>query len=308
MNGTTLERPDVAAYLDAVRARLADLPLEERDDLVADVEASLLEAGEPPTLSPEEFAAELREAAGLAPETSTLADPSPFASLRSWLSPERVASWRSTARELAPIWWLTRAYVAVVLLAVASNQGWPIGAGRQYSEVSFATSILALLIAGAISIWLGLRGRRDPSSRPRLSLVVNVALALATLPVAGYSLAQLDNGGRYVQTFVYTEPVTGLANNGIPLRNLYPYTRDGKLLFDVLLFDDDGQPLNLISGPEDISRRVLSDKNGTPIFNSFPIRYFDPGTRSVSNPELGPPVTVPEIATPPPLEQPKPKG
>ncbi|MEO5576349.1 MAG: hypothetical protein ABIR67_04420 [Gaiellaceae bacterium] len=65
MNGTTLEQPDVAVYLDAVRAKLADLPAEERDDLVADVGASLLESGQPPALSPQEFAAELREAAGL---------------------------------------------------------------------------------------------------------------------------------------------------------------------------------------------------------------------------------------------------
>ena len=97
MNGTTLERPDVAAYLDAVRSRLADLPAEERDDLVADVEASLLESGEPPTLSPEEFATELREAAGLAPETSTASQPSLLESIRLWLSSERAASWRTTA-------------------------------------------------------------------------------------------------------------------------------------------------------------------------------------------------------------------
>ena len=78
MNGTTLERPDVAAYLDAVRSRLADLPTEERDDLVADVEASLLESGEPPLLSPEEFAAELRDAAGLSPEAPIAPAPSPL--------------------------------------------------------------------------------------------------------------------------------------------------------------------------------------------------------------------------------------
>jgi hypothetical protein len=44
---------------------------------------------------------------------------------------------------------------------------------------------------------------------------------------------------------------------------------------------------------------VLSDENGTQLFNSFPIRYFDPGTKTVTQPELGPPVTVPTIVTPP---------
>jgi hypothetical protein len=107
VNGSTLERPDVAAYLDAVRSRLSDLPAEERDDL-ADVEASLLESGEPPALSPQEFAA----------SQSSLLN-----SLRAWLASERAASLAATARELAPIWWLARAYVAVAVVAIWGGLG-----------------------------------------------------------------------------------------------------------------------------------------------------------------------------------------
>jgi hypothetical protein len=303
MNGTTLERPDVAAYLDAVRSRLADLPVEERDDLVADVEASLLEAGEPPTLSPEDFATELREAAGLAPAVRTAAQPSFLDSVRNWLASERAGSLRSTARELAPIWWLARAYVAVVLLALATNQGWPVGTGTSYTPgVSFDTSTLGLLGAAAFSVWLGLRGRREQLSHPRLRLAVNVALAVAFLPVAVYSFDQLDN---YPSAVVeYSEPTHGLAVDGVPIRNLYPYGRDGKPLFDVLLYDENGQPLQILSGPDDTSRRILTGADGTHLFNSFPIRYFDPGTQIVAQPELGPPVTVPQIVTPP-LKRPK---
>ena len=36
--------PDAAAYLDALRRELADLPVEERDELLAEVESSLLAA------------------------------------------------------------------------------------------------------------------------------------------------------------------------------------------------------------------------------------------------------------------------
>jgi len=301
VNGTTLERPDVAAYLDAVRSRLADLPAEERDDLVADVEASLLESGEQPKLSPEDFVAELREAAGLAPEALALAQRAPLDSLRAWLTSERAASWRATARELAPIWWLTRAYVAVVLLATASNQGWPIGADSQYSEVSLETSILALIVAGAISIWLGLRGRREPASHPRLALAASLALALAVVPVAGYSLAQasqLDNRS-YGLEVGYAEPVAGLALDGVQIRNVYPYNRDGTPLFDVLLYDENGRPVNILSGPEDTSRRILADETGMQFFNSFPIRYYEPGTTTVARPALAPSVAIPEIVTPP---------
>ena len=39
-------------------------------------------------------------------------------------------------------------------------------------------------------------------------------------------------------------------------------------------------------------------KDGQPIYNSFPIRYFEPGTRTVAHPDASPPVHVPRIATP----------
>ena len=301
MNVTTLERPDVAAYLDAVRSRLADLPAEERDDLVADVEASLLESGEPPRLSPQEFAAELREAAGLSPEATAAPPHAPLDSLRSWLTSERVASWRSTARELAPIWWVARAYVFVVLLALVTGQDWPVGSGIASYPISF--DIVVLVVAGAISIWLGLRAKRGPQPYRRVRFAANVALAFALLPVGAYSLSQLDYaslGG----TLVYVEPEPGLAMNGLPVRNLYAYSREGTPLFDVLLYDESGRPISVLSD-DDSSRRVLTDVNGIEIFNSFPIRYFEPGTRTVARPELAPPVTVPNVATPPLVLPPK---
>jgi hypothetical protein len=298
MNGTTLERPDVAAYLDAVRSRLADLPSDERDDLVADVEASLLEAGEPPTLSPEEFAAELREAAGLTPEPARAGSPSLLDSLRSWLSSERAASWRTTARELAPIWWLSRAYVAIAVLALAVGWGWPVGSGTSGNSISFGQSVVALLVVVAISIWLGLRGRRTPSRYRRLAVVANVALALAFVPVAAHSLDQLSSRS-YGPEVVYAEPVSGLALDGVQIRNLYPYSREGTLLLDVLLYDQFGRPVEITSGPDDTFRRVLADGSGETVFNSYPIRYFDPGTKTVARPRLTPPIAVPEIVTPP---------
>lgn len=294
MNGTTLDRPDVAAYLEAVRSRLADLPAEERDDLVADVEASLLESGEPPTLSPQDFATELREAAGLAPETPITAETPVLDSLRSWLASDRAASLLATARELAPIWWLVRAYVAVAALAIVGGWGWPIGTDTA-NPINMDATVVLFVVATAISVWLGLRRR---SAGGRLSLAVNIALALAALPVAVLSLDQLSNGGGYVETFVSVEPVAGLAYNGAPVHNLYPYTRDGKLLFDVLLFDENGQPVDVVPGPEDTTRRILGTADGSPVLNSFPIRYYEPGTTTVARPDLSPPVIVPEIVTP----------
>ena len=81
MSSTLL--PDVDAYLAAVRASLDDLPAAERDDLLAEVEVSIVEAageGESALAArlgpPHEFAAELRAAAGLDVTTPVGRDPS----------------------------------------------------------------------------------------------------------------------------------------------------------------------------------------------------------------------------------------
>ena len=61
-------RPDVAAFVAAVRARLADLTDEEREELLGGLEADLSERlteGEADLGDPAAYAAELRAAAGL---------------------------------------------------------------------------------------------------------------------------------------------------------------------------------------------------------------------------------------------------
>ncbi len=300
MNGTTLERPDVAAYLNAVRSRLADLPAEERDDLVADVEASLLESGEPPALSPEDFAAELREAAGLAPAGPAAPQPSLSDSLRSWLSSERASSLLRTGSELAPIWWLARAYVAVAVVALAAGWGWPLGSGTTSYTLSVKTSLLALFAATAASVWLGLLGRRERAGFRRVRLGVNIALALALVPVAAHSLDQLAWNAPE-QIVLAAEPLPGLANDGVRVQNVYAFSRDGRPLFDVFLYDDRGMPLEVLGAP-DPARRVLIGRDGTPWLNSYPIRYYEPGTTTVARPDLAPSIILPDEIVTPPLE------
>ncbi|HZG34976.1 MAG TPA: hypothetical protein VEY87_03950 [Gaiellaceae bacterium] len=297
MSGTTLERPDVAAYLAAVRSELADLPPEERDDLLADVEASLLDSGEPPRTAPADFAAELREAAGLGRTDAPQAPPrSALETVRALLASERAAALAGAARDLAPLWWLARAYVAVALVALAAGWGWPLGSGTHSLTAGIGTSALVLAAAAVVSLWLGLRGRRGRDPYPRLRLAANVALALALLPIAAHSLDRFPQ--RTVQPEVQYEPLPGLAYDGVPVWNVYPYSRDGKLLLDVLLYDDQGRPLAIGGAVSDPYRRFLTTPDGTPITNSFPIRYFEPGTERVARPYLAPPVELPEVATP----------
>jgi hypothetical protein len=307
---TTTMPSDVEAYISAVRAALADLPTAERDDLLAEVEASLVESmGEAsgPIAArlgrPEDFAAELRSAAGLhevegpPPTTSQLA--LLLRRAADWLTDDRrIFGVRAVATQLAPLWWAVRGYVAVAFLALVATTDW----STFYPLVprlagSAKIGALVILLAIAASLWLGLRTRRNAAtSWPLIGL--NAALVLACLPL----FAEIDDRQRSLVTLAAdyaptTEVVSGLARDGRPILNVYPYTRNGELLQDVLLYDSFGLPLDVLDGTDPF-RRYLETPQGVRLLNSFPIRYVDPQTKVVTRPDAAPPVELPEIVTP----------
>ena len=63
------------------------------------------------------------------------------------------------------------------------------------------------------------------------------------------------------------------------------------------LYDSFGKPLDVGGEGSDPNRRPVRDASGGEIFNAFPIRYFEPGTQRVANPNAGAPVTPPRITT-----------
>ena len=284
MNGVS---PEVVAYLAAVRAALADLPAEERDDLLTDVRASLLEAAAESGGNiaarlgpPEEFAAELRAAAGLH---------SPSAARPALPDLARRIAGDVELRRLAPIWWVARAYVAVAALALVLGLHW----SRTYVVVprigTGTIGLLAIAAAAVLSIWLGLRRRSH-----RLA---ELALLVAAVPV----VAHLAHRPTPPTRVVYIEAVSyapGLSYNGAPLNNVYPYSRDGHLLHDVLLYTGAGTPIDAPPGVPDPQRRVVRTKAGKAVFNAFPVRYYEPGTHRVAHPDASPPVRIPRLATP----------
>jgi len=65
----------------------------------------------------------------------------------------------------------------------------------------------------------------------------------------------------------------------------------------VLLYDGAGNPIDIGAATSDPNRRLLRTASRySAIFNSYPIRYYDPGTTRVSRPNAGPPVHVPVLA------------
>jgi hypothetical protein len=301
----TAAAADVRGYLATVRDALSDLPEAERDDLLAEVEDSLREAAEEGGSiaarlgPPQEFAAELRSAAGLHAPERTNREWRLRERLERLLSSQRLASLRKLAHELAPIWWVLRAYLAVGALAYIFDTGW----STRYPVVprfdSAKFGLALVLLAMVVSVWLGLRTRRHGTRYPNMLVALNAALALAVIPVS----LDLANTSAYdaLVASAYAPPpevATQLTYGGVTVDNVYPYSRVGRLLQDVLLYDGAGRPLE-IGGLGDPQRRLLETAEGKPIFNSFPIRYFEPGTSLVADPNAGPPIAVPEIETPP---------
>jgi hypothetical protein len=307
---------EVAAYLTRVRDALGDLPPGERDDLVAEVEASLVEAAaEGGAIAarlgpPEEFAAELRAAAGLH-ETSpppSRRDSQLFRRLRALgtgvVRDPRVAALVRLGRELAPIWWVARAYFAVGAVAYAVNADcstrYPI---LPHLGGSGGTGLLLIALAIVVSIWLGLRARRSGPLFPRASAVLNALLVLAIVP----TVAEVTNTRAFdmLLAAAYAPPpeaavTTGLWNGGVRVDNIYPFSRDGKLLHDVLLYDGAGRPLEIPTARGlDPDRRYVVTNGNKPLFNVFPIRYYEPGTRRVERPNAVPYVELPLVLTPP---------
>jgi hypothetical protein len=308
MTAATAVPSDVAAYLAAVRASLSDLPEAERDDLVSEVEASLIESieeGAPIATRlgpPEDFAAELRVAAGLHEPVPQRRGPSRLTLLGARMARDpRVAAVRRLGSDLAPIWWVARGYLVVGAVAVALDVEWSTRFPVIPSIGSAETGLLLIALAVVASVWLGLRMRRRGSPFPRAAAALNAALLLAAIPIAQ---EVTDTSGHDVLVAMayapHAQTTPGLAYDGIPIDNIYPFTRDGRLLHDVLLYDGAGRPLEIrVDRTQDPNRRIVATNGNEPLFNVFPIRYFEPGTKRVERRNAAPYVDHPLVVTPP---------
>lgn len=313
MSSAPLVPSEVEEYVAAVRRALADLPSSERDDLLAEVEASLLEATEEGAGpigarlgAPEQFAAELRAAAGLhesappMPRESDLGRRLRAARGRALAHPA-VTALRRLGRELAPIWWVLRAYLAVGAIACALGSAWSTRLPIVPRFGSAETGLTAIGVAVVVSVWLGLELRRHGSPFPRLAVIVNMSLLLAAIPVVA-QVTDTSSGYQSLLARANTaeqQLYSGLIYQGVEVDNIYPYSRDGRLLHDVLLYDTAGRALDLPAFHGlDPNRRYVSNGH-LELLNAFPIRYYEPGTRLVLRPNAAPYVKVRPVLTPP---------
>lgn len=307
--------PEAAAYLQSLRDQLADLPPEDRDDLLADVEVSLVESSTEGVVleerfgPPARFAAELRAAAGF--EAVPASAPRGEGFLRRAArvlhrldEDDGVIRLRRAFAEVAPIWWLARAYVIAAALIFASVGSW--SATRPelpaFGGPAGTLIVVALLIVASIAV--GIRGRRRPlgGAARAAALVANLAIAALAVPAIAHGLESTRSAPVVIEVQQPQDlgPTAGLNYNGAPVENIYAFDRNGKPLYDVLLYDQNGKPLNTgAPANADPNRRVLQTLHGSLLFNSFPIRYFEPGTKIVAKPTAAPRRSAPRVATPP---------
>jgi hypothetical protein len=302
---TTTVGADVRDYLAAVRDHLDDLPVDERDDLLEDLEAHLLEVAaesdEPlgeRLGPPDAYAADLRASAGLPPTGGTLDVGRRFARVRQrW---QRLAAHPTVQRvraflpELRPGWWVLRAVLAVWVLAMvrgdvdASDIPFPPLFGSRF------VGLIAMIAAVPLSVRLG---HRQGGNR-RLTRTVHfgeVLLLVLTIPL----LTDLrDERTVWVDYGPGLYEVHGgvlIGPNGEPISNFYATDANGNPIEHFRLYDESGTPVTNVletddySNPDGVLRtQIPLDRDGRPVPNGYPrdawLERYDGSTESLTPP------------------------
>ncbi len=303
--GATAQRPEVAQlvnqFLTRVREHLADLSVDERDELLdgldADLSEQLAEGGALP--EPGSYAAELRAAAGLpAARQARLRGARRSLGARLVSAPDDLrtrwltlmartdvtrATW-SMLEAVRPAWWVLRAWVAVSLLDALAGP-WENLTVLPTLGVPVLGPVL-LLVAVVLSVRVG-QGKLWPGSGPDRSLLARLVLAgLNLVAILAPLTFHFPDSRPYVVETVYARAVparVGGADADPPLRsgsdvvrNIYAYDSEGQPLQGVQLFDQKGRPVAVSAAS---SMGVGADRqvtcpwfNGTtPLFNVFPL-------------------------------------
>jgi hypothetical protein len=302
--------PQVTAFVAAVRANLDDLSRDEVDELTDGLEADLADAvadsgATPADLfgDPAAYAAELRSAAGLPPRAAPGgerhgAGPQFRQTVRTALDGVRAQPWWPAVRDfvvtLRPVWWVLRASIAALGLAVLFGTG----------------SFLLFLVFAVVSVELGRRRLAHRNAGWRTAIAMGNGLAVFGLLVAGLALSgpslfvPWESGSTDP---VYSGPAygeNGIWVDGTEVRNIFPYDNQGRPLTDVQLYDENGRPI----AAGDSARQPLQDEQGRDHYqvpavdnsgqqrwNVYPLRQRVDADLGSGTPSPG----VPQAATPP---------
>jgi hypothetical protein len=309
MNTTELPvRPEVTAFVARVRERLADLPAEELQDLTEGLEADLsdlvAERGGEALGDPDEYARELRSAAGLEP-----------APRRHWRVPrfdrgltmaehlDGYSAWwqREMARKyldqawpviaaLRPAWWVARGWAAAVLVCLALpgyyvwGYSWLPGVTDELGLLVLAVCVIGSTLVGLGRLWPGSSPEVSRGTTARMVLIALNVFAVLMLPVATDKAQeaqwrQVEDNGFSDTSWVRS---MGVMNRGEQVCNISAYDAQGQPLVGVQLFDQAGQPLATRCYSQ-ARRTVPCILGDVPRWNVFPLAVRDRAARTAGN-------------------------
>ncbi|GAA3094260.1 HAAS signaling domain-containing protein [Streptosporangium carneum] len=243
-------------YAQAVRDALADLPARDREELLEDLDDHLAEVAaesdaplEERLGPPEAYAAELRAAYG----DRTVAMGKKGRSLRTRLAASRDVLSRlpvyrhaeEFAPELRPAWWVLRGYVLALLLSALS--------GTRHILPGSPAEWVVVAAFVVVSVWLGRTARegRPPRAVRAGIAAINALVAIVAMVVvftAGDWNPRRDDlfyeSARDAPVTQRVEMVPSGSLGG-DVHNIFPYSKDGRLLEGVRLYDQEGRPITL---------------------------------------------------------------
>ncbi|WKU04217.1 hypothetical protein [Micromonospora sp. HUAS LYJ1] len=253
----TVTGQEITDYVERVRAALADLPPQVREELTEDLPEHLAEVAAETDGSlvdrlgtPEAYAAELRAAAGAG---------DPAAGRR--VLEQRIATVLGRARAridrldarfgpvfghatageflrlLRPAWWVARAYLAAMLVTGISTHG-PLGLLPRLDGNGFVGLLMFVgLLYG--SVWLG---RRSPELRSWRRWALHASSAVLAMFAIG-AVANVDDHARSGYDYGYES--TSVDNPYDEVQDVYVYDSEGRLVENARLFDQNGTPIRL---------------------------------------------------------------
>jgi len=276
------------AFAAQVRSQLADLPAEDLDDLLDGLEADLAErlADGGQLGDPEQYAAELRQAAGLPSRAEVEAESGaqrPRRALAAVLTDTAGQLARDVARfwddtpqrrairdfivSLRPVWWVLRALVvagAVLFFLGIPYLGLYMSPYSHGIPVSWGSTLL-IVACTLLSVQWG-RGKWAPNRWiVGLRRLGNAFALIALVPVAVLTQS-------VIATPVYVQPSAagwGLNVDGDQITNIFAYDCSGAPIDAVQLYDQHGNELTT-SRYSDVSARMGLDETSDQSIMYFP--------------------------------------
>ncbi|WP_435823600.1 HAAS signaling domain-containing protein [Micromonospora haikouensis] len=297
----TVMEQEIADYVTRVRAALADLPPQVRDELTEDLPEHLAEVAAEGDGSlvdrlgaPEAYAMELRTAAGAGgPAAARNLDQRAAAAVAQVRARLRAADVRvgpilgyASASEylrlLRPAWWVLRGYLAAMLITVVTT-GVPFGLLPRLGGSTLA-ALLLLGVCVVASVWLG-RRTAALTRWPRIALWAGTAI-LAVFAFVGFVDADDRlgwNESGYESTSV-DAPYIG---------DVFVYDSEGRLVENARLFDQNGNPIR-IGYPECERAGLPESGRALPVYPYCPENApFQAGPVGARPAPAGPPLPTP---------------